>query len=59
MEFTPLSDLRRHDVNIVVRVCVVWKWDFRGMSDNGPTQHVDMVFTDEKVQFFVTDTFSL
>jgi hypothetical protein len=59
MEFTPLLDLRRHDVNIVVRVCAIQKWDFRGLSDNGPIQHVDMVFANEKVQFFMTDTFSL
>jgi hypothetical protein len=49
MEFTPLSDIRCHDVNIVVWVCVIRKWDFCGISDNGPIQHVDMVLADEKV----------
>jgi hypothetical protein len=50
MEITLLSDLKHHDVNIVVRVCVMRKWDFRGISDNGPIQHVDMVLADEMVQ---------
>jgi hypothetical protein len=36
MEFTPLSVLKRHDINVVVRVYVVRKWDFRGMADSGP-----------------------
>jgi hypothetical protein len=49
MEFTLLSDLKWHDVNDVVQVCVMRKWDFRGISDNGPIQHVDMVLADEKV----------
>jgi hypothetical protein len=34
---------------VVVRVCVVRKWNFRGMADSGPIQHVDMVLADEKV----------
>jgi hypothetical protein len=49
MEFALLSDLKRHDVNVVVRVCIMRKWDFLGISDNGPIQHVDMVLSDEKV----------
>jgi hypothetical protein len=51
MEFVPLSDLKRHDVNAVVWVCVIRKCDFRGLADNGPIQHVDMVLADEKVCF--------
>jgi hypothetical protein len=51
MEFTPLSDPKRHDVNALVRVCVMRKWDFRGLANNGPIQHVDMVLADEKVCF--------
>jgi hypothetical protein len=48
MEFTLLSDLKRHDVNVVVRVSVIRKWDFCGISDNGLIQHVDMVLADER-----------
>jgi hypothetical protein len=51
MEFTPLSDLKHHDVNAIVWVCVMRKWDFLGLADNGPIQHVDMVLADEKVCF--------
>jgi hypothetical protein len=54
MEFTLFSDLKRHDINAVVRVSVIRKWDFRGISDNGLIQHVDMVLADEKVQQFCT-----
>jgi hypothetical protein len=49
MKFTLLSDLKRHGVNVVVRVCIMRKWDFCSISDNGPIQHVDMVLADEKV----------
>jgi hypothetical protein len=54
VEFTPLLNLRCHDVNTVVRVRVVRKWDFRGLSDNGPIQHVYMALVDEEVCFFST-----
>jgi hypothetical protein len=56
MEFTLLSNLRRHDVNTAVRVHVVRKWNFQGLSDNGPVQHVDMVLADEEVCFFLCST---
>jgi hypothetical protein len=54
MECTPLSELKRHDVNAVVHVSVVRMWDFRGLADGGPIQHVNMVLTDEKVCFMCT-----
>jgi hypothetical protein len=56
MEFTPLSNLRCHDVNTAVWVCVVRKWDLRGLSDNGPVQHVDMVLADEQECFLLCST---
>jgi hypothetical protein len=49
MEFTLLSELQRHDIHAVIRVSVIRKWDFRGISDIGPVQHVDMVLADEQV----------
>jgi hypothetical protein len=52
MEFASLSNLKRNDVNSAVRVRVVRKWEFRGLSNNGPVQHVDMVLTDDEVWFF-------
>jgi hypothetical protein len=55
MEFTLLSDLKRHDINAVVQVCVMRKWNFHGISYNGPIQHVDMVLADEKVYQFHKD----
>jgi len=48
MEFTLLSELQRHDIHAVIRVSVIRKWDFRGISDIGPVQHVDMVLADEQ-----------
>jgi hypothetical protein len=53
MEFTPLSELQRHNVHAAIRVAVLKKWDYRGVSDNGPIQHVDMVFADEQVRFLL------
>jgi hypothetical protein len=50
MEFTPMSNLRRHDVN------TVRKWDFQGLSDNGAVKRVDMVLEDEEVCFFLCST---
>jgi hypothetical protein len=49
MEFTPLLELQRHDIHAVIRVLVIRKWDFQGISDTSPVQHVDMVLADEQV----------
>jgi hypothetical protein len=56
MELTLLSNPRHHNVNAAVRFRVIRKWDFRGLSDNGLVQHVDMVLVDEKVCFFLCST---
>jgi hypothetical protein len=58
MEFTPLLDLRHHDVNAAMHICVIRKWDFRGISDNGPAQHVDMVLADVNVCFLMAMNYS-
>jgi hypothetical protein len=49
MEFTPHSELQHHDIHAVIRVSIIRKWNFRGISDTGPVQHVDMVLADEQV----------
>jgi hypothetical protein len=36
MQFVLLAELQRHDIHAAIRVVVVRKWDFRGMTDNGP-----------------------
>jgi hypothetical protein len=53
MEFNPLSELQCHNVHAAIRVAVIRKWDYRGVSDNDPIQHVDMVFVDEHVRFLL------
>jgi hypothetical protein len=49
MQFVLLSELQRYDIHAVIQVLIIRKWDFRGMIDNGPVQHVDMVLADEQV----------
>jgi hypothetical protein len=46
-QFTRLSELQRHDIHAAIRIIVVRKWDFRGMTDNGPVPHDGMVLADE------------
>jgi hypothetical protein len=45
--------LRTNNVHAAIRVAVIRKWDYRGVSGNDPIQHVDMVFVDEHVRFLL------
>ena len=49
MAFTLLPALQPHDRHALVRVHISRKWEFRGGSDDGALQHIDMVLTDEQV----------
>lgn len=48
MVHTPLTALQPRDRQATIQVHVSRKWEFRGTTDKGPIQHIDMVFTDEQ-----------
>lgn len=52
MAFSLLPVLRPGDWRATIRVRVSRKWEYRGGTDDGPIQHIDLVLVDEKV-FFV------
>ncbi|AQK50175.1 General transcription factor 2-related zinc finger protein [Zea mays] len=48
MEYTLLPDLAPHKIHAKIQVHVSRKWLFRGATDSGPLQHVDMVLSDRE-----------
>jgi hypothetical protein len=51
MLFTPVAELHPQSTNVVIRVCVIRKWEFRGATNDGPLQHINLVLADEQVLF--------
>jgi hypothetical protein len=49
MAFAALPSLRPGDWRATIRVRVCRKWEYRGGTDDGPIQHVDLVLVDEQV----------
>lgn len=49
MAFTPLPALRPREWRATICVRVCRKWEYRGGTDDGPIQHVDLVLVDEQV----------
>lgn len=50
MAFYFIPDLHPQNKFSEIRVSVVRKWEYRGQTDDGPIQHIDLVLADEKVQ---------
>ncbi|CAD6257799.1 unnamed protein product [Miscanthus lutarioriparius] len=48
MAFSMLPTLRPNDWRAVICVRVCRKWEYRGGTDDGPVQHVDLVLLDEQ-----------
>ncbi|CAD6259972.1 unnamed protein product [Miscanthus lutarioriparius] len=48
MAFSMLPALRPNDWRAVICVRVCRKWEYRGGTDDGPVQHVDLVLLDEQ-----------
>ncbi|PVH32495.1 hypothetical protein PAHAL_9G413900 [Panicum hallii] len=48
MAFYFIPDLHPQNKFSEIRVSVVWKWEYRGQTDDGPIQHIDLVLADEK-----------
>jgi hypothetical protein len=46
-DLLPALHPRQWRATICVRICR--KWEYRGGTDDGPIQHVDLVLLDEKV----------
>jgi hypothetical protein len=49
MVFSPLSTLRPRDYRNTICVRICRKWEYRGVNDGGPLQHIDFVIADEQV----------
>ena len=49
MAFDLLPSLKVGNMHAVILVWVSRKWEYRGGTDDGPVQHVDLVLLDEQV----------
>lgn len=49
MTYKALSDLSPQDRDAALQVQVNRKWEFRGIKDDGPILHIDVVLTDAMV----------
>lgn len=49
MAFDLLPTLRPRQWRVTICVRVCRKWEYRGGTDDGPIQHVDLVLVDAKV----------
>jgi hypothetical protein len=54
MAFSLLPALRPRDWHSTICVRVCRKWEYRGGTDDGPIQHVDLVLVDEQVRLSVS-----
>jgi len=46
--YSPLSSLAPRDRLKTIFVRVMRKWEFRGLNDDGPLQHIDLILTDSQ-----------
>lgn len=51
MAFDLLPGLQPREWRSTICVLLCRKWEYRGGTDDGPIQHVDLVLIDEKVPF--------
>ena len=57
MSFSQLSTLTPKDKLKTICVKVSRKWEFRGLNDDGPLQHVDLVLVDDQVAHLCTSDY--
>jgi len=57
MSFSQLSTLTPKDKLKTICVKVSRKWEFRGLNDDGPLQHVDLVLVDDQVAQLYTSNY--
>ncbi|PWZ36818.1 hypothetical protein Zm00014a_015145 [Zea mays] len=48
MLFTLVAELHPQSTNAIIRVRVIRKWEFRGATNDGPLQHINLVLADEQ-----------
>ncbi|PWZ19713.1 hypothetical protein Zm00014a_007472 [Zea mays] len=48
MLFTPITELNPQKINVVIRVRVIRKWEFRGATNDGPLRHINLILADEQ-----------
>jgi hypothetical protein len=49
MLFTPITELNPQKINVVIRVRVIRKLEFRGATNDGPLRHINLILADEQV----------
>jgi hypothetical protein len=49
MLFTHVKELDPQNMNVVIRVCVIRKWEFQGATNDGPLRHINLILADEQV----------
>ena len=49
MSYSPLVSLTPKDRLKTIFVRVIRKWEFRGINDDGPLQHIDLILADTQV----------
>lgn len=49
MVFSPLSTLQPKDWHKTIHVRVCRKWEYRGINEDNPLQHIDLVLVDSQV----------
>ncbi|KAL5663204.1 hypothetical protein ACJX0J_023312, partial [Zea mays] len=48
MLFTPITELNPQKINVVIRVRVIRKLEFRGATNDGPLRHINLILADEQ-----------
>ncbi|AQK89624.1 hypothetical protein ZEAMMB73_Zm00001d008349 [Zea mays] len=60
MLFTPITELNPQKINVVIRVRVIRKLEFRGATNDGPLRHINLILADEQLTLLrISDVYTL